>query len=183
MANTASNVAVGKPKTTGGVYAGATTATLPTTPTASLDASLTALGYITEEGVTMTKGGDSTQVRAWGGTDVRTIKTTDDLTFDFSFLETSVAVFKEVYGQDAVVTNVNDHTVTINADQLGNRAYVFEVLDGETAFRISVPVCAVTSQSAVTFTAGEPVAFGVTLTAYPDASGNKAYIYHTQFAS
>lgn len=179
MANTASNVAVGKPKTTGGVYAGAVAATLPHDPTTALDVSLTALGYLTEDGVTMTKGGNTTPIRAWGGDDVRTIKTTDELTFDFSFLETSVAVFKEVYGQSSVTTSAGDNTVTIDSAQLGNRAYVFEILDGATAFRILVPVCSVTSQSAVTFTSGEPIAFGVTLTAYPDASGNKAYIFHT----
>lgn len=183
MANTASNVVVGKPKASGGVYAGATSATLPTTPTSSLHSSLTGLGYVTEDGLTMTKGGDNSPIRAWGGDEIRNIRTNDSLTFSWSFLETSIAVLKEVYGQDNVTSASIVNTITLNSDQLDNRAYVFEMLDGDTAFRIVVPNGQITDTTDVSFTDGDPVSFGVTLTAYPDSSGNKAYIYHTLFAS
>jgi len=179
MANTASNVVVGKPKTTGGVYAGPVDATMPDDPTTALDADFLALGYITEDGVTMTKGGDTTPIRAWGGDEIRIVKTTDDLSFSFAFLETSVLVLKEVYGQDAVATASGVNTVSITSAQLGNRAFVFEVLDGDTAIRILVPNCSVTATSDVTFNSSDAVSFGVTISAFPDATGVKAYIFHT----
>jgi hypothetical protein len=183
MTNTASNVVVGKPKATGGVYAGATTATLPTTSNTALDASLSALGYLDEAGVTMTKGGDTTPLRAWGGDEIRVIKTTDELSFAFNFLETSPAVLREVFGSDNVTVSGTGYKVAINSTQLDYRAYVFEILDGETAYRVVVPNCQITAQSDIVFTDGEPVAYGVTLSAFPDSSGNKAYIYTTKFFS
>lgn len=184
MTNTASNVVVGKPKATGGVYAGATTATLPTDPSTALDTSLSALGYLDEAGVTMTRGGDTTPVRAWGGDEIRIIKTTDELSFAFNFLETSAAVLAEVFGADNVTTPaVNVVKVAINSTQLDYRAYVFEILDGDTAYRVVVPNSQVTATNDISFTDGDPVAYGVTLSAFPDSSGNKAYIYTTKFYS
>lgn len=183
MANTASNVVVGKPKTSGGVYAGATSATLPTTPTAALNVSLSALGYITEDGVTVSTSFDTNVLRAWGTDPIRVISSNDEVTASWSFLETTLAVFKEYFGQSNASTTVNDTTVTVNATQMGERAFVFEVLDGTTAFRIVLPKAVVTSKSDLTFNDTDAVSFGVTVTALPDASGNKAYIYHTLYAS
>lgn len=183
MANTASNVVVGKPKATGGVYAGATTASLPTGPYSALDAALTALGYVDENGVTMTKGGDTTPLRAWGGDEIRIIKTSDELSFAFALLESSAAVFGEVFGPDNVSTAGLVTTVLLNSKQLPYRAFVFEILDGTTAYRIVVPNGQITAQQDIVFSDGDAVAYGVTLSGFPDAAGNKAYIYKTQFFS
>jgi hypothetical protein len=183
MANTAANVVVGKPKATGGVYAGTTAATLPTNPTSALDGSLTALGYVSEDGLTQTKGGDTTPIRAWGGDEIRIIKTTDALSYAWSFLETSPEVLAEVYGDDNVSTAGQVTTVLYNSAQLPSRSYVFEILDGDTAIRIVVPNGQITAQSDVSFTDGAAVAYGVTLSCFPDDAGNKAYLYTTQFAS
>jgi hypothetical protein len=99
--NTA-NVAVGKPRATGGVYAGATSATLPTNSTASVHSSLTAMGYVGDAGLVQTKGGTVTTIRAWGGDPVKVIRTTDDLTYAWTFLELTTEVLLEVFGQSAV---------------------------------------------------------------------------------
>lgn len=186
MANpTAANVAVGKPKATGGVYAGATSATLPTNAVDTLDASLTGLGYVSEEGLTQTKSGDTTPVRAWGGDTIRVLKTTDDLSYTWTFLETNVNVLSEVFGPDNV--EVSDgwggRKVTIKAGQLSYRAFVFDMLDGTTSVRVVVPNGQLDGNVEVTFTDGQPISFPVTLNAYPDSSGNKAYWFITEFAS
>ncbi len=183
MTNTASNVLVGKPKSSGGVYAGATSATLPTTPTAALHASLTALGYIHADGVNVSDSRDTNILRAWGDEPVRVISSNDEVTATFKFLETSIAVLKEYFGQDNVSQAGNDITALMNSAQMDERAYVFEVLDGTSAFRIVFPKAVVTSKSDLEFNDTDPIDFGVTLTGLPDSSGNKAYIYHTKFAS
>lgn len=179
------NVAVGKPKATGGVYAGATNATLPTNATASLNAGLAALGYVGEDGLTQTKGGTVTQVRAWGGDTVKVIKTTDDLSYNWTFLEVTREVLTEVFGQDNVewTDNFGGQKVTINGNLVPRRAYVFEMLDGDTAIRIVVPNGQLDGQVTVSFVDGAPVGFPVNLIALPDSSGNKAYWYVTHFAS
>ena len=186
MANPpASNVAVGKPKATGGVYSGATTATLPTNASAALDASLTALGYVGEDGLTQTKGQDITKVHAWGGDVVKVLQTTDELTYAWPFLEMTRAVFQEVFGVDNVswVDANGTQKVVINSAQLDYRSFVFEMLDNDTALRIVVPNGQITSIGDVTFVDGEPISFPVTLECFPDASGNKAYWYFTKFHS
>lgn len=186
MANpAAANVAVGKPKATGGVYAGSTSATLPTNATAAINASLNALGYVGEEGLTQTKGGDVTQIRAWGGDTVRVVKTTDDLSYSWTFLETTHDVLAEVFGSENVswTDAFGGQKVTLNGAQIGTRAFVFEMLDGDTAIRIVVPAGQLDGNVTVTFVDGAAVGFPVNLIATPDSSGNKAYMYVTQFAS
>lgn len=185
MANTASNVAVGKPKAAGGVYAGATSATLPSNSVSTLDASLVPLGYVSEDGVAMTEGKTTTPIRAWGGDEVRTVQTEHDLSFAFAFLETSTAVLGEVYGATNVTwTDANGgQKIVIKSTPLSARAYAFDMLDGATAIRIIVPNATITAKEDVVFSDGGAVSFGVTLSAYPDSSGNKAYIYTTKFAS
>jgi len=181
--NTA-NVAVGKPRATGGVYAGTTSATLPTNPTAAIDATLTALGYVGDAGLTQTKGGTVTTIRAWGGDPVKVIRTTDDLTYAWTFLEITQDVLKETFGQSAVAWVGSGVTkVTINGATLPARAYVFDMLDGETAIRVVVPNGVIDGQITVTFVDGQAAGFPVNLIALPDSSGNKAYWYHTKFAS
>lgn len=187
MANpTAANVAVGKPKATGGVYAGATSATLPANATAALDSSLTGLGYVAEDGLTQTKGGDVTQIRAWGGDTVKVVRTTDDLSYAWSLMEAAnKTVLEELFGTDNVTWTdaYGGIKVTINGDQLANRAYVFEILDGDTAIRIVVPNAKLDGNYTTTFVDGAAATFPVNLIAFNDSSGNKAYMYLTKFAS
>ncbi len=186
MANpSASNVAVGKPKATGGVYSGATTATLPTNASTSIDASLTALGYVGEDGLTQSKGTDITKVHAWGGDVVKVLQTTDELTYTWNFLGMSRVVFQEVFGTDDVswVDANGTQKIAINSTALPSRAYVFEMLDGATALRIVVPNGQITNIGDVTFADGNPISFPVTLECFPDSSGNKAYWYFTKFYS
>jgi len=182
----AANVAVGKPKATGGVYAGSTSATLPANATASIDAALVALGYVAEDGLTQTKGGDVTQIRAWGGDVVKVVRTTDDLSYSFSLMEAAnKTVLSELFGSANVTWTdaFGGVKVTINGDQLDNRAWVFEMLDGDTAIRIVVPNGKLDGNYTTTFVDGSAATFPVNLIAFNDASGNKAYMYLTKFAS
>lgn len=183
MANDASDVVVGKPKATGGVYAGATSATLPTSPFPALDGGLTGLGYVSDDGLTMTKGGDIQVIRAWGGEPVKIVKATDDVSFSWTFIETSDEVLKEVFGADQVTVSGITTTVKVNGTQVGPRAWVFEILDGDFAIRVVVPNAEMTGEVTVTFVDGNPIGWPATITALPDANGNKAYLYKTKFFS
>ena len=177
MSNNASDVVVGKPKAAGGVYSGATTVTLPTAPDTALAAGLTGLGYISEDGVTMTKGGDVQTIRAWGGEPVKIVKSTDDCTFAWTFIETSDEVLIEIFGDPQVTTTGDITVVVVNGKQVGPRAWVFEILDGDFEIRIVVPNGELTGEVSVSFVDGQPVSWPATITCLPDSSGNKAYIY------
>jgi hypothetical protein len=179
MTNVAANVHVGKPDATGGVYVGAVGTTLPTTTAETLDAAFGGLGYVSEDGLTMTKGGDITVLRAWGGEPVKIVKTTDDLTFSLTLIECSDAVMAEMFGSDNVTVGVDDTTIELNGSQVGPRAWTFEMIDGTFKFRVVVPNAELTSEVSVTFVDGQPISWPATITALPDSAGNKAYIYKT----
>ncbi len=177
MSPNASNVYVGKPNATGGIYAAPVGTTLPSDLTTTLNVAFVALGYISEDGLTMTKGGDVTTIRAWGGDAVKVVKSTDDLTFSWTFIETSDDVVSEIFGADNVTTDVADTAIEVNGQQVGPRAWVFSIVDGDRSLRIVVPNGELSGEVAVTFVDGQPVAWPATITCLPDASGNKAYIY------
>jgi hypothetical protein len=179
MANTASKVKVGKPKTTGGVYVAPLGTALPVTSVATLNVAFVGLGYVSEDGLTMTKGGDMTVIRAWGGEPVKIVKTTDDLTFSWNFIETSDAVMSEIFGSANVTVGATDAIIKVNGVQVGPREWVFEIIDGAFNLRVVVPNAELTSEVSVTFVDGQPITWPATITALPDATGNKAYIYKT----
>lgn len=175
-ANNAGNVSVGKPLAAGGIYSGPTTTTTPTDATAALPAGLENLGFVSDEGLTNAIEMDTEEIKEWGGNTVLTVKTSRTETFAWTFIETNELVLKEVYGQANVTVDDGDIAVIHNAADLPARMYVFEIaLTGNRVKRIVVPNGTVTEISEVTYTAGEPIGYGVTLTCVPDAVGNTVY--------
>jgi hypothetical protein len=172
---TAANVRVGKPKSTGGVYAGALAAVAPDDAATALDVGFASLGYVSEEGVTQTKGIETETMVAWGGDEVRVMKTSDALSYSLTLIETSPAVLAEYFGADNVATVTGVTTVSVNGTELPRRSYVFELLDGDSAIRVYLPVAQITNTDDITFVDGEPIGFPITISAYPDEAGNKAY--------
>lgn len=158
--------------TTGRIYAGLTgDPALPTDATTAPGAGFTDLGYAGEDGVTQTISADTTQIRAWqNGDTVRTVQTTHDVTYQFTFLETNPAVLEAYYG------NYNAGTVEIRSDVLPRMPWVVDVVDGDELVRIAVPSAQITERGDITFTNGDAIAYPVTLTAYPVAEV-KAYLY------
>lgn len=185
-APTAANVIVGKPLATGGVMVAPKGTTLPTGATAAtvtLDAAFVGTGYISEDGVTQSIGTDTTDIVAWGGDTVRVIQTTHALTYQFSFLETNSDVLKLVYGDENVsVTAATSSAGTriatlINSKTLPHKAYALEIKDGDAKVRIAIPDGQITTVGDVTYVHSDAIKYDVTITCYPDDSGNKAYLY------
>lgn len=174
---TAGNVIVGKPLASGGVYAGATTATLPADANTALAVGFTNLGYVSEDGLSQTIDSDTSNIVAWGGDTVKTIRTTHDVSYTLAFIETSAAVLGEVFGSDNVTTATGLTTVTITSGELPRRAYVFEMSDGNKRVRVVVPNGQITNLDDISWTDADPVSYPVTISAYPDDDGVKAYLY------
>lgn len=181
MANTAANIVAGVPLATGGVLLGATTATAPTTATAALTG-FTGAGYIGEDGVTETNERNTDKIRAWGGDTVKVVQTEHNVSYKFTFLETlNTDVLKAVYGDDnvlktaATVSSGTLHEVQINGAELPRKSFVFEVKDGAAKIRIYVPDGQVTEVGDVTYSDSEVIGYEVTVEAFPDSLGNKAY--------
>lgn len=171
---TAANVIVGKPAATGGVLtAPLGTTPLPTTATDALPGAFAACGYVSTDGVVQSINTDSTDIKAWGGNTVRTVQTGHALDYKFTLIESNDLSLKAYYGTD----NVSDGDVTIKAGDLPHAAWCIEVRDGERRVRIVIPDGQVTAREDISYTDDHAVAYGLTITCYPDLDGVKAYLY------
>lgn len=175
MALDATNVRVAF---TGALYKAPVGTTLPVTATAALHGAFTDLGYLSEDGVVMTTETNVETIRAWQrGDTVRKVQTEHDTMFAFTLIESKNAAFKAFFGDDNVTGAADDVTIEVNADEGVSAAWVLQVIDTDALIRVVIPNAQVTERGEVQFVNGAPVGYPITVTAYPDASGNKAYIY------
>lgn len=174
MANTATNVSTGKPNISGAVYVAPMTATLPTDATTALGADYVCLGYVSEDGLENNNELDVSEIKAWGGNIVyRSLNGLDD-TFSLSLIESeNVDVLKNVYGDANVTVDANDNvTINIVAEDPQEKIWVFELaMRGGRAKRIVIPDGAVTARETITYNDSDAVAYGITVSAYPDSTG------------
>lgn len=181
MANTATNVSTGKPSVTGAVWVAPIGTTLPTDATTALDAAFVCLGYVSEDGLENENELDVSDIKAWGGNIVYRSLTEMTDNFSAALIESeNVDVLKNVYG-DANVTTDTDGNVTVNvkAEDPQEKVWVFELaLRGSRAKRIVIPDGAVTSRETITYNDSDAIAYGITVSAYPDANNvtHKEYI-------
>lgn len=179
-ANNATNVSTGKPKITGGVWIAPKGTTLPTDPTTALSNDFTCLGYVSDEGVENSNEMDMSTIKAWGGAIVYRSLTELTDEFKFALIESkNVDVLKAVYGSANVTTTAGgDIKVEIVAEDPAELVWVFDMaLRGNTAKRVIIPDGAVTGREAITYNDGDPISYGITVTAYPDESGKSHHEY------
>lgn len=176
MANTATNVTTGKPNISGAVFVAAKGTTLPTDATSTLDpAKFVCLGYVSEDGLENNNEMDVSAIKAWGGMIVyRSLNELDD-NFVLTLIESeNVDVLKAVYGASNVsVDGSGNVTINVKADDPEEKVWVFDLaLRNNRAKRIVIPDGAITSRETITYNDSDAVGYGITVSAYPDASGN-----------
>ena len=179
MANTVTNVSAGKPKVGGAINVADTSATLPTAVNTALTG-FTALGYVSEDGLTNQNTIESEDIKAWGGDTVLVIQTEKTDTFGLTLIEVlNVDVLKIVFGDTNVSGTLADGiTVNVNATELPEKAWVIDMVMRNGALkRIVIPRAKVSEIGEVSYTDNEAVGYELTLTALPDAAGNTHYEY------
>ncbi len=180
MANTATNVSVGKPKVGGAIYVAPLGSTLPTDSSTSLDAAFVCLGYVSEDGVTNNNSPESDSVKAWGGDTVLVLQTDRPDTFSLTLLETlDENVLKAVYGASNVTKDAQDNlTVKATSDELTGQAWVIEmVMRGNRAKRIVIPNGTISELGEIVYKDDEAAGYNVTITDVPDSTG----VYHYEY--
>jgi hypothetical protein len=177
--NNAENVSTGKPKSGGAIFVAPLGTALPTDATTALNAAFANTGYCSEDGLSNEVTTDTSSIKAWGGDEVDSSQTSHVENFKLSMIETNVVVLSQVYGSANVTVGANQEiTVKHNALQRVAQSFVFEILlKGNRIKRIVVPNAKITSIDAVSYTDGDPIKYGVTLAAFPDANGDKAIEY------
>lgn len=179
MANTATNVTVGKPAVGGAIYWAALGTQLPTSATASL-ASFTCLGYVSEDGVTNNNSPESDTVKAWGGDTVLSLQTDRPDTFAMTLLESmNQDVLKVVYGSTNVTVDGSGNiTVKATAADIPSGSWVIDmVLKGGRAKRIVIPNGTISELGEIVYKDDDAVAYPITITDVPDSSG----VYHYEY--
>ena len=183
MTQTVGNIVQGTPPSTGGVLIGTSGATLPTSAS-GVTTGFTALGFVSDAGLTESQSRTTDKIKAWGGDVVKVVQSEFSVTYTFTLYETLNAdVLKAVYGSSNVSTTAATSSagtlqaVSVNGDTMPKLPWIFDMVDGDTNKRIVVPLGQVTAVGDVSYTDTGVAGYPVTLEAFPDSSGNQAYVY------
>lgn len=181
------NIMIGAPDqsaTTGAVcYGPANSNKLPTDAIAAVDASFNSGGYVSEDGVAVTPSFSTTDIKDWSKNTVRTLLDEFSGEVTFAFIQTDYDTLVGVFGPDAVtkVAANGQHgeqvTIALGAQMAPSSSYIFNMKDGDARLRIVLPNAQPVFDGTMTFNAGAPINWSVTLKCSADANGKAIYIY------
>lgn len=160
-------------------------ATAPIDATTSLAAAWKNMGGITEAGVSIKQSTSTTKKKFYGSPAIqRTLVTDQETTIDVAFGELNARVM-EVYWRKALNSITPAVSTGVWSTTAGNYnrqlyAMVIDMVDGVNRLRFYCPSVEVTSQGDIKIANSETLEWGVTLSAYPDTSGNYIYPFGAQ---
>lgn len=143
--------------------------TAPADSVAALNAAFKDLGYVSDDGVTETRGRSTNTIRGWQNADVvREVVTESDFKLQATLIETKKETVELFYG--STVSGVDGSVLVKPSVTGGRKAFVLDVVDGTELIRIYIPQGEVTEVGDTVYASGEPIGFEVTITGYPDAT-------------
>lgn len=148
----------------------------------TLNQAFTGDEYVSQDGLTLAPSMSTTEIKDWSGATVRKVLESFDGTLSWTMISTNAGALAIAFGADHVTTAAatTTHGAQVQA-ALGaylpeEQAWVFLMKDGDARFVIAVPDGQITEVGEVTFASNAAVGWQVTLSCYPDASGNCIYI-------
>lgn len=178
-------VLVGAPDqlTTGAIACAAVGSTLPTDATTALGNAFTPAGYVSKDGLSFSPSLSTNDIEDWDCNIIRKLVDKFEGPIQLTMYQTDEQTLKLVFGDSNVVKTAasSSHGVqlktSIGARLPDRKAWVFNMKDGSNRIRIVLPDAQVTNWGQVNFKKNDAIGWQVTLTPYPDASGNNVYIY------
>lgn len=160
MAVDADEIVVGA---SGSVHVGAVGATGPTDIATALTG-FTDLGYVSDDGVSITPGMDMSEINAWQSFyAVRRIVTGRSLEIGFTLLQWNEESIKLAFGGGTVTTATTIHTYSPpDPAEIDYRSLVIEWEDGTKGYRLHVPKALVTDTSALSLNRTDPAGLALT---------------------
>lgn len=158
-------------------------AVLPTNTTDPLATSAEDLGFVSEDGLSISTDRSVEPIRDWNLDDVRLLLTEHSATLTFTIISWTVAGLKAYFGAENVTETADEIIVKINGGEIANRAWVFNLKDMNRKRRVVIPNGAISSQGEITFVKGENTPLEIELTALVDDFGEKIYIYTAKGAT
>lgn len=189
--NNKDNITIGLPKVGGAIYFAPAGSTLPTDASTSLPSAYVNLGYVTEDGVTMTTSEETDVIKAWGPENVMVNQTDFGETVTYNLLETiRPAVLQYMRGAENVVIESSGAIKSgTTGEQLPRGIIVVDTIQNNGSanpryHRIVYGDCQLTDRSGdQTYNNSDPVTFPVTITAFKFASQalSGKQVYHDDF--
>ena len=180
MAQNSDNIAIVRPKTDGAAFIGGSSTKVPTDASTALGDGFASLGWISEDGITMTVDKETEDIKGFGGDTALTIQTDHSVEFKLTPLELNETVLEAMFGAANVdtTTTEGETAVKVNSTELEYVPWCFD-MQGRNGqlLRVVVPKGKVTELGDFSFKTGEPVSSEFTIDTVPDTSGNKVYIY------
>ena len=154
----------------GQVYVAPVGTTLPTSPTAALNAAFVGLGYITEDGATVTVSPDIAEFNAWQSrSPIRREKTGQAVTVAFQLMQWDEDTVPLAFGGGAITGSAGNWRYDLPADDaaLDERALVLDASDGTTHYRWVFPKGNVTEAVEAQFSRANPAVLPITFWLWP----------------
>lgn len=161
----------------GYAYTLPTTETMPTDTVTALPVTAEDLGFVSEDGLSISTERSSEPIRDWNLDDIRLLLTEHSATLTFTIISWTLAGLKAYFGSENVTETATEIVVKVNSRAIGNRAWVFNLKDLDRKRRVVIPNGAISSQGELTFVKGEQTPLEIELTCLVDAFGEKIYIY------
>lgn len=170
---------------TGGVLAGPIGSPVPTTAIATIDAAITPLGYVSEDGIESQGERSVNAIKDWNADIIAQLQTEHSVRFGLTLYGAwDEDVLTEVFGADnltvtpATTSSGKLITVRETGATLPNRVWIFDMKTGDRKLRIVLPNAKVSDAKEKSFVAGELAGFTLTVEAFKDDTGVKAYRYY-----
>lgn len=162
---------------TGRVWYAPQGTTVPTATSGALTG-FNDVGYATDDGLTLTTDTATTDLRAWQNGDLlRRVQTSVTFSLNFRMAETNEQSLKLYFNNYTHGAAAVDGVVTLNGAVPYRGAFVVDVIDGTNLLRLVFPDAQVSDHGDISVVSGDLLSYEVTVSGYPDASGNSGYLY------
>lgn len=178
MATDSKNVSVGKPKAGGAVFWAPAGTAAPTNASTALASAFLDVGYISDEGVTVSTSVESTSHNAWGGDEVANDVTTYSETTAFTLLEVNENAQKLAFGSANVAANLSSVAHKMGAFTTEVVLVVETLVGAGKVRRTVVPRAKLIERGDITYVDTDLVGYPVTFANLVDSSGATSYDYY-----
>lgn len=164
MAVDADEIVVGA---SGSVYVAPVGTAGPTDVGTALNAAFVDLGYVSDDGVSITPGMDMSEINAWQSFyAVRRIVTNRSLEVGFTLLQWNESSIKLAFGGGTVTTTAGPPAYYTYSPpdpaEIDYRAVIVEWADGTKDYRLHIPKALVTDTSALSLNRTDPAGLALT---------------------
>lgn len=169
---------------TGGVLVAPTGTVLPTGAADAPNAAFKALGYVSEDGIESQGERKVESVKDWNADIIAQLQTEHSVRFGLTLYAVwDQDVLREVFGQEnitataATPTTGNLYRIKETGSVLPHRAWVFDMKNHDKKLRIVLPNAKISQVTERKFVSTELAGFTITVEAFKDDTGVKAYRY------